>query len=288
MPLRVLVTGVRGQLGSAIARILPKRDLISCDHHDIDVRCLEPTKRIVKEARAQIVIHCAAFTDVDGCSRNPRKAYQVNAVGTRNVARACADAGATMVLISSNEVFDGTKTKPYEEADHPNPTNTYGISKFAAERHTQQLLNHFYIVRTSWMYSARGSNFIHRIQKIADEKEPLSVVTDELGAPTWSEDLAPAILALTKSEQYGLYHLVNSGHTSRYNLARMVLDLTGRQGITIDPIRIEDYDRPSTPPKNGVLANVRGASIGIKLRPWDKALREFLQQTVGHAQTTDT
>jgi dTDP-4-dehydrorhamnose reductase len=186
-----------------------------------------------------------------------------------------------MVLISSNEVFDGTKTKPYEEADHPNPTNTYGISKFAAERHTQQLLNHFYIVRTSWMYSARGSNFIHRIQKIAGEKEPLSVVTDELGAPTWSEDLAPAILALTKSEQYGLYHLVNSGHTSRYNLARMVLDLTGRQGITIDPIRIEDYDRPSTPPKNGVLANVRGASIGIKLRPWDKALREFLKQTVG-------
>lgn len=277
--MRVLITGARGQLGSAIARLLPEQDLISYDLPDLDVTDHESTQRLVQAAGAQMVIHCAAFTDVDGCALDPRKAQLVNAVGTRNVARACADADATMVLISSNEVFDGTKREPYCEFDPPNPTSAYGESKLAAELHTQRLLTHFYIVRTSWIYAARGSNFIHRIQELADQQETLSVVTDELGVPTWSEDLAPAILELTKSEQYGLYHLVNSGHTSRYELARMVLDLTGREAVAINPIRIADYKRSSTPPSNGVLANVVGASIGIELRPWDQALREFLRQT---------
>ena len=277
--MRILITGARGQLGSAIANLLPEQDVMACDLPLLDVTDLTATRRVVRSSGAELVVHCAAFTDVDGCALDPRQAQLVNAAGTRNVASACADADATMVLISTNEVFDGTNSDPYKEYDQTNPINAYGRSKLAAELHTQRLLERFYIVRTSWMYSERGSNFIHRIKQLADEHQTLSVVTDELGAPTWTQDLALAILKLTKSERYGLYHLVNSGHTSRYDLARMVLDLTGHEDVRIEPISIENYKRASIPPRNGVLANVIGASIGINMRPWDEALREFLSQT---------
>lgn len=274
---RFLITGSRGQLGSAFAQLIPEQHRLPYDLPELDVTDLAATRQIVQDAKVQVVIHCAAFTDVDGCTLDPDKAQFVNACGSRNVAYACAESDTAMVLISTNEVFDGTKPGAYCEVDKPNPINSYGISKLAAELSAQRILERLYIVRTSWMYSKHGSNFIHKIQKLADERESLSVVSDELGAPTWSRDLALAIIDLIKTEKYGVYHLVNSGHTSRFDLARMVLDLTSRNDIAIDPIGIADYKRVSKPPRNGVLENVNGALIGIRLRPWDEALREFLR-----------
>jgi dTDP-4-dehydrorhamnose reductase len=237
---------------------------------------IDQVQSAISMADPDLVIHCAAFTDVDGCVIDPDKAELVNAIGTRNVAMVCADNGAAMVLLSTNEVFDGYSNAPYLETDEPAPINPYGQSKLSAEQYTRELLEQYYIVRTSWIYAASGANFVHIIRRLADNGEPISVVTDELGVPTYAPDLASAILELVEIAPYGTYHLVNGGQTSRYGLARQVLDLTGYSSVPIQPILLEDYERASLPPRNGVLQNRAAAAHGISLRPWDLALKHFL------------
>jgi dTDP-4-dehydrorhamnose reductase len=176
-----------------------------------------------------LVIHAAAMTDVDGCARDPAAAYRVNALGTQNVALACQRARSVMLYISTNEVFDGTKTSSYLELDEPRAINPYGASKLAGERYVQMLLERFYIVRTAWMYSANGNNFPKKMLALAKEKEQLAVVDDELGNPTYAPDLAGALGQLIETNHYGIYHLTNAGIASRYDFAALVFQLAGRK-----------------------------------------------------------
>ena len=274
--MRFFVTGILGQLGATIMSMLPEGTSFGNDLPEFDITRVEQVRSAICAAEPDVVIHCAAFTDVDGCARNPEKAHAVNAAGTHNVAVVCAEHGAALVLLSTNEVFDGRSTLPYVETDDPAPTNPYGQSKHDAESYTRALLERYYIVRTSWMYAAGGANFVHIIRQLAEGGEPIAVVTDEFGAPTYAPDLARAILKLVAIAPYGIYHLVNAGWTSRYGLARKVLDLTGYRSVPIRSILLQDYERASLPPRNGVLRNRAAAALGISLPSWESALKQFL------------
>ncbi|MCI0726066.1 MAG: NAD(P)-dependent oxidoreductase, partial [Chloroflexi bacterium] len=231
----------------------------------------------IREARPEAVIHCAAYTDVDGCARDPERAYRVNGLGTQHVALACQAAGAALVHLSSNEVFAGDNPAGYQEWMPLDPINPYGRSKAAAETFVRHLLDRFYIVRTAWLYAPGGGNFIHAILNRARSAGQVRVVADEIGNPTYANDLAEAIGRLILTGRYGIYHFTNAGTCSRWAFANEILRLAGLEDVHNVPIRLRDYRRDSTPPPYGALYNVAGAALGITLRPWQDALAEYWQ-----------
>ncbi len=279
--MRIAITGGRGQLGRALARVLhPEHSLVLLDLPECDITRRDEIDNIASFL-PDVVIHAAAMTDVDGCARNPLEAYRVNALGTQNIALACQRANAAMLYISTNEVFDGTKDSPYLEFDPPHAINPYGASKLAGEHIVQMLLDHAYIVRTAWLYSHGGNNFPRKIIQSARARGTLAVVEDELGNPTFAPDLARALAELVETSHYGIYHLVGEGVASRYEWAARVLQLAGMGNVPITRVRLADYKRASTPPRNGALANfVAATTLGIRLRPWQEALEEYFNQPI--------
>ncbi len=274
--MKIVITGGRGQIGRALARALSARyaitllDLPECD--------ITQRREIAGIANAQpdLVIHCAAMTDVDACARDPLAAYRANALGTHNVAIACQRARAPMLYISTNEVFDGTQPSPYLEWDEPRAINPYGASKLAGERIVQTLLNQFYIVRTAWVYACGSNNFVAKVIARAQETSTLAYVDDEIGNPTYAPDLARAIADLIETNHYGVYHLVGEGVASRFDWAARILQRAGLRHVPIARAKLADFKRDSTPPRNGALANIIAAnSLGIKLRAWQEALEEY-------------
>ena len=277
--MRIFITGCKGQLGRALYDVLGGHNVAGCDLPDVDITDRQAITGAIASFAPDVVIHAAAWTDVDGCARNPAKAYRVNALGTQNVALACASSGAALTTISTNEVFDGTTDEPYREWDPPHPINPYARSKAAGEWFTRHLLNRFYIVRTAWLYAPYGGNFPHRIIELADELGALRVVTDEVGNPTYARDLAAALAQLIRTEAYGVYHLTNAGYASRYDFAREILRISERDEVPVEPITLDDFERDSTPPRFAPLANTAAATLGIKLRPWQDALATFLKSS---------
>jgi dTDP-4-dehydrorhamnose reductase len=275
--MRIFVTGCKGQLGRALYTALAGHTLSGCDLPELDVTGREAIGAAIAAFAPDVVIHAAAWTDVEACAHDPEKAYRINALGTQNVTLASAACGAAMVYVSTNEVFDGTATEPYREWDPPQPINPYARSKAAGEWFVCHLLTRFYVVRTAWLYAADGHNFPHRIVQLADERGVLQVVTDEVGNPTYAPDLAEAIAALICTGAYGVYHLTNAGYCSRYDFARQILRLSAREHVPLEPITLADFQRASTPPRFAPLANTAAAALGITLRPWQEALEEFLK-----------
>ena len=275
--MRIFITGCKGQLGRALYAALAKHTLAGCDLPELDITDRSAIGAAIADFGPDVVIHTAAWTDVDGCARDPERAYRVNALGTQNVALACAACGAAVAHVSTNEVFDGTATEPYREWDPPHPTNPYARSKAAGEWFVRHLLSRFYVARTAWLYAPGGRNFPHRMVQLADERGALRVVTDEVGNPTYAPDLASAIAALVQTGAYGVYHLTNAGHCSRYDFAREILRISGRDHVPIEPITLDDFERVSTPPRFAPLANTAAAALDIELRPWQEALEEFLK-----------
>lgn len=278
--MRILITGGRGQLGTALQRALVEHELVVMGKEALDITEREAVLAAVAEARPEALIHCAAYTDVDGCARDPERAYRVNGLGTQNVALACQQFGAAMIHVSTNEVFAGDNPAGYEEWMPLGPINAYGRSKAAAEVHVRNLLNRFYIVRTAWLYAPGGRNFIHAILERARQTGKLRVVTDEVGNPTYVKDLAEAIGRLVATGQYGIYHFVNAGACSRWQFANEIVRLAGLEKVTNTPILGKAFKRPSTPPPYAALRNVAGAAIGIELRPWQEALAEYMEEHV--------
>ena len=274
--MQILITGCKGQLGRALSDALTDHVVQGCDLPETDVTDRQAITSAILDFAPDVVIHTAAWTDVDGCARNPEKAFRVNALGTQNVALACAAAGAALATVSTNEVFDGTAHAPYWEWDPPHPINPYARSKAAGEWVTRHLLNRFYIVRTAWLYAPGGSNFPHRIIELADQHGALQVVTDEVGNPTYAPDLAAALAALIQTGAYGVYHLTNTGYASRHEFAREILQISGREHVPVEPITLDAFERDSTPPRFAPLANTAAAALGIRLRPWQEALEAFL------------
>lgn len=285
--MRVMVTGALGRLGGRLVELMAAEHAVTgVDIHEFDITDPAQTMAAVRQAAPELVIHCAAMTDVDGCARNPDLAMRVNAYGTGNIALACQAVGAAMAYISSNEVFDGAKSTPYLEYDPPNPINAYGYSKWVGEQMVRDVLTRFTIIRTSWLFAHGGRNFIHAILNRARAGEPLRVVADEVAAPTYNEDLAEAVVALVMAGRYGVYHLVNEGEASRYEFARRILDAGGYADTPIAPITLAEFGRPSQPPHYSTLRNFAAAELlGIRLRPWEAALDAFLaRERVGEGR----
>lgn len=277
--MRVFITGCKGQLGRALNEALAAHTVVGCDLPDTDITHRPAIEGAIKDFAPEVVIHAAAWTDVDGCARDPERAYRVNALGTQNVALACASCNAAMVTISTNEVFDGEGDEPYREWDSTNPINPYARSKAAGEWFTRHLLTRFYIVRTAWLYAPGGSNFPHRIIELADDHGRLRVVTDEVGNPTFAPDLAAALAQLIDTDAYGVYHLTNAGYASRYDFAREILRIAGREDVPVEPITRDAFARDSTPPRFAPLANTAAAALGIHPRPWQEGLAAFLEES---------
>ena len=275
--MRIFIAGNRGQLGRSLCTMLAEHTLSGCDLPELDITDREAICAGIAGFAPDIVIHTAAWTDVEGCARDPEQAHRVNALGTQNIAQGCSACDAAMVYVSTNEVFDGTATEPYDERAPLNPINPYARSKAAGESFVRDLLTRFYIVRTAWLYAPGGRNFPHRIIELADKRGSLKVVTDEVSNPTYAPDLAKGLASLIQSKAYGTYHLVNRGHCSRYDFAREILRISKRQHVPVEPITLDDFQRASTPPRFAPLANTAAAALGIELRPWQEALADFLR-----------
>ncbi len=274
--MKIAITGGRGQLGRTLEQVLkPRHQIIIFDLPETDITQRGEIDSIAHLA-PDLVIHAAAMTDVDGCARDPDAAFRANALGTQNVALACQRANAVMLYISTNEVFDGTKNTPYLELDAPHAINPYGASKLAGEQYVQMLLNRFYIVRTAWLYARGGNNFPNKIIATAKDKGRLAVVDDEIGNPTYASDLARALAELIETNHFGIYHLVGEDATSRYDWVERILQLAKIGNVPLTRIKLADYQRASTPPRYGALANRAAATtLGIRLRPWQDALEEY-------------
>ena len=276
--MKILITGGLGQLGGALQESLGDYDITSVDLPKVDITVQDSINSEMERLLPHIVIHAAAYTDVEGSARDPDEAYRVNALGALNVARACSQFKAIMVHLSTNEVFAGNDPQGYEEWRPLAPTNPYGRSKAAGEIFVRQTLKRYFIVRTAWLYAAGGGNFIHAILKRARQGTGLRVVADEIGNPTNALDLAEAIRQLILSKQFGIYHFTNTGACSRWAFAREILRLSGIEDVPVVPILARDYPRASIPPSYGALLNTNGRDLGIELRSWKEALAAYLRR----------
>ncbi len=275
--MRVVITGASGQLGQAFQKAFaPEHEVIALSHADIDLARPECVEQLVATG-AELVLHPAAYTNVDGCAREPDRAYRVNGLGTRYIALACRRLDAALVYVSTNEVFDGTAREPYREYDRPAPINPYGWSKWVGEQAVRELVPRHYIVRVAWLFGGER-NFVRTVLRLAAERDELRMVADEIGSPTYAPDVAAATLRLVERPYYGTYHLVNEGQCSRYELAAAVLRRAGRGGVALRPIRLAEYRRDSRVPPYTPLRNIAAADLGIVLRPWEEALADYLDR----------
>jgi dTDP-4-dehydrorhamnose reductase len=278
--MRILITGAAGRLGSLLVEraAAAGHDVTGVDVTELDVTDFEATRAFIREQRPQLIVHPAAWTDVDGCARDPEQAVIVNGYGAQHVALAAAAIDAGMVYISSNEVFDGLSGTPYREYDTPRPANPYGYSKWVGEQAVLQYAPRPTVVRIAWLFAHGGKSFPQAILSAADSGTPLRVVTDEIANPTYSEDLADALMTLISTRRYGIYHLTNQGSCSRHELARYVLDRAGCARVPIAPVTLNEWQRASTPPPYTPLVNSAGALTGIRLRPWQEAVEAWLRR----------
>lgn len=276
--MKILITGAGGMLGRALRETLsPAHDVAALARGDLDVTDLGLTLATLVRAKPQVVIHAGAWTDVDGCERDPDRAWRVNALGSRNVAVACQEAGAACCYVSTDYVFDGEKADPYTEFDAPNPISCYGASKLAGERYVQTLAPRHWIVRSSWLFGPGGKNFVKTLLAKARAGQELRVVDDQVGSPTYTRDLARVIARLVSAPHYGVWHVTNSGSCSWYRFAAAILEAAGLRGVRLEPIGSKDLQRPAPRPRNSVLRNYCWQLEGWPPpRLWADALREYL------------
>jgi dTDP-4-dehydrorhamnose reductase len=270
--MRILITGAGGQLGRALQTRFAEHDPIALSHSQLDTSDRAAVLAYAGQ-RLDLIIHAAAMTDVDGCERDPEAAYHANAQGTQNVALLAQRCDAAMVYISTDYVYDGRKGAPYWEWDATNPLSVYGTSKLAGEWFVQTLLRRFYIARTAWVYGPDGNNFPKKILALSERHPKLSVVTTESGHPTYAPHLADALHRLVQSEAYGMYHMVNEGCVSRYELARAVLAVAGKQDYPVEPT--EAFPRAATPPAHVELSTFMARHVGAGLPHWSVGLVEW-------------
>lgn len=281
--MRVLVTGGDGQLGRAIEMVFPKKETFFVTKSDFDITDREKTLYFINTIRPEVVIHTAAYTDVDGCERNKKLAQAVNVGGTKNIAFACQKIDANLVYISTDYVFDGKKKNPYTEADRPNPLSFYGKTKLYGEE-IAKTSPKYLIIRTAWLFG-EGKNFVKTILQIARQKSEIKVVADQIGSPTYALDLAKAIYKLVyglriMNQQSEIYHITNSGQCSWYQFACEIIKIK-RLKTKIIPITTADWQviKPDSAkrPLYSVLDCSKIKKLGIAMRPWQEALKDYLK-----------
>lgn len=279
MTLRVMVSGAKGMLGSDLCEILSGEfDVFGVDIDDFDIADEEATLRSITEISPEIIIHLAAYTDVEGSEVNPSKAFLVNAVGTFNMARAARKVNAFLVYLSTDYVFDGTKSQPYIEIDPVNPINTYGLSKAYGEMYVSRLVERNLIVRTCWLFGPNGVNFVDKIINQAESGRKLKVVNDQYGCPTYTMHLALGLKEAIKRRVEGILHMAGRGETTWFEFAQTVLDLAAIDA-EIQPVASDIYPARARRPRNSVLSSMMLAHFGLRELPkWQDGLKEHLRR----------
>jgi dTDP-4-dehydrorhamnose reductase len=276
--MRVLVLGARGMLGTDILNEWQSDELIPAGSREADLREFPQVDSLIKKVRPDWIVLAAAYTDVDGCERHPELAFAVNATGVENVARAAKSSGSRLFLVSTDYVFDGKGTRPYETTDPIAPLNVYGTSKAAGEKALQKNHSAWCIGRTSWLFGVNGPSFPEKILKAAESRPELSVVNDQIGSPTYTRDFARAIRDLVMKDARGITHITNEGSCSWFDFAKEILAGSGRGSIPVRPISTDQSARPARRPNYSVLSPSSLHAFGIRTRPWQEALTEFLKE----------
>ena len=282
---RMLVTGAAGAVGSYVREVFQDVDLTLSDIVEelpaLDVRDPGAVMRAVGDLQPDVVLHLAAATDVDRCEQEPDWAYHTNAIGTQNVALACQEYNVTIVYISTAGVFWGDKPTPYTEFDPPRPANVYGNSKLAGEHVVTSILNQYYVVRAGWMIGGgvKDKKFVAKVgRKMLAGEQNLRVVDDRFGSPSYARDLLWGIRKLLQTGYYGLYHMVNTGMCSRYEIALAMRDILGCKEISIEPVSSAYFPLPAPRARSEAMDNLKLRLLGLNcMRPWQAALREYLE-----------
>ncbi|MBI2470334.1 MAG: dTDP-4-dehydrorhamnose reductase [Planctomycetes bacterium] len=282
--MKILVIGAHGMLGRDLVNRLsslsdPKNsgnEVIAVDREHIDITHSENTSEFIVQAGPEVIVNCAAFSNVDACETQISDAFAVNASGARNVALAGKQRGAKVIHISTDYVFDGMKNAPYLETDKPNPISVYGKSKLEGELAVQEMGGNYVIIRTAWLFGPYRNNFVTTMLELGRKNRSVSVVTDQYGSPTYTSDLSDAIQTAISKDLRGIYHVTNSGTCSRYEWARKIFELTGNE-VSVLPLKTADYKRAAEVPQNSSLDCTKYATTtGRKMRPWQEALREYI------------
>ncbi len=295
--MRIVITGAMGMLGNDLINVLQdKHELYGIDirqltqdlglnsYNLVDIIDAQEIYRVITKINPDLVIHAAAYTDVDGCESNKETAYTVNSLGTRNIALACQKFDTALMYISTDFVFDGESAIAYKEFDRPNPQSIYAKSKYWGEVFTQQLLSKFYIIRTSWLFGKNGKNFVSTIFNLAESRKELRVVDDQVGSPTYTKDLAGAIAHLilpsdgpvSVSQLYGIWHITNSGSCSWYEFAKKIVEPLG---VNVKAITSQELKRLAKRPQFSVLDNYTWKLHKYKpLRSWQDALKAYSEE----------
>ena len=270
--MKIMVTGANGMLGQDLCPILENSGafVIPADIDTLDITDKESVDAFVKNVHPDIIIHCAAYTNVDKAENDKENAKKVNVLGTQNIAQAAADTDALLVYISTDYVFDGTKDTPYKPDDKANPINVYGETKFLGEEAVRNICKKYYITRTSWLYGHFGKNFVETMISLKDKPE-LKVVDDQKGCPTWSVELCRGILKLIMQQKpYGTYHICGSNSTTWYGFAKEVFKIMNID-VNLKPCATDEFPRDAKRPKYSVMDN-----DGI-CPDWKDSLKEYIK-----------
>src|SRR5579864_9097900 len=275
--MRVAIFGATGMLGKALLHQWTGDDITGIGSAQADIRNPDQVRTAIEHSKPDWIVLAAAYADVDGCEINPTLASAVNTHGAVNVAKAAARAGSKLLFVSTDYVFDGKKDSPYETTDARTPINAYGRSKADAEEKLAQILPDCCIVRTSWLFGPGGKCFPDTILKIAANRKEIEVVNDQRGSPTYTMDLADAIIRLCRSSAKGIVHATNSGNCTWFDFAKEILRQAG-VSTTVKPTTSDKYVRPAERPKYSVLSPASLSGHGIEMRPWQQTLPDYLAE----------
>ncbi len=276
--MRVLVTGAKGQLGTDVMDELAGRGIegIGVDIDEMDITDGEAVMKVIGDAGADAVIHCAAYTAVDAAEDNEELCRAVNAGGTENVAKACASLDIPMMYISTDYVFDGEGIRPWEPDDERHPINVYGQTKYEGELAVERLLSKYFIVRISWVFGLNGKNFVKTMLELAKTRDQLNVVADQVGSPTYTPDLAKLLADMIQTDRYGRYHATNSGLCTWHEFAEEIFLQKGMI-MKIEPVTSEEFPAKAKRPHNSRMSKSKLTQRGFELLPpWQDALKRYL------------
>lgn len=278
--MKIIVTGVNGQLGFDVVRELKLRgyqNIYGIDIEDLDITNQNDVNDFFREKKPNLIIHCAAYTTVDKAEENRDFCMNVNLNGTRYLIDQAIMYDAKFVYISTDYVFDGEKNSPYEIDDQPNPKSVYGQSKYFGELETMKH-DKYFIVRTSWVFGKNGTNFIKTMLRLSKEKKELNIINDQLGSPTYTYDLSKLLVDLIETDKYGIYHGTNEGICTWYEFAKKIFELS-KIMTTVHPILSAEYPMKAKRPNNSVLSKESLYSNGFKGLPyWEDALKRYLKE----------
>lgn len=282
--MKILVTGVHGQLGYDVCKVLSARGIEhkGVDREDFDLTDSEATRAYVEEYAPDAVIHCSAWTAVDKAEDELDVVTAINVGGTRAIAEACKKLDAKMIYISTDYVFPGTGERFYEPDDPTGPLGAYGLTKLGGEKAVQELLDKYFIVRVSWVFGINGNNFIRTMLRLAETKTELNVVCDQIGSPTYTADLAPLLCDMVVTDKYGVYHATNEGVCSWADFAEAIFRVAGKQ-VTVHHIPTSEYPTRAVRPLNSRMSKDRLEQMGFSRLPtWQDALARYWKELSEH------